>query len=367
MSAAEQHPDQDLSPAERRLITGAATGTLTDLRASTTTISNPARGKRWGPGRQIRAGLLAELLTGVRRPEGNLPRAIYLCSARVVGYLNLEAAAVICPLWLQDCYIEEPVSFDEATARTIRMSGCHLGGLTAAQLHTTGDLWLERITFVASSAITLDGARIGGRLVMSGTRLANPGGLALIADSLRVEQDMFCRDGFTAQGEIRLANASIGGQLDLSGAKLGNENGRALTADSLIVGKDMFCRDGFTARGEVRLAGAHIGGSLDLSGASLENQNGYALTADSLATDDGMYCRDVTASGGIGLRSARIRGQLDLDGATLAGLGGLALDLGAAEVTDLRLLPGHTPDGAVDLSDARVGQFRDDPATWPAV
>ncbi len=45
---------------------------------------------------------------------------------------------------------------------------------------------------------------------------------------------------------------------------------------------------------------------------------------------------------------------------------GLALDLGAAEVTDLRLLPGHTPDGAVDLSDTRVGQFRDDPATWPA-
>src|SRR5438105_3516673 len=119
MNAAEQHPDGDLSIAERKLLTGTVAGTLIDLRASTTTVTNPARGKRWGTSRQIRAGVLAELLTGMRRLNGNPPRAVKLRGARITGSLNLEAATLTCPLLLQDCYFDGPVNLDEAAAPAI--------------------------------------------------------------------------------------------------------------------------------------------------------------------------------------------------------------------------------------------------------
>ena len=100
---------------------------------------------------------------------------------------------------------------------------------------------------------------------------------------------MFCgvgEDGhpFSAEGEVRLLGAHIGGALDFNGAQLTNANGPALSADSLEIDQGMFCRVGedghpFSAEGEVRLLGAHIGGTLEFDGARLKNQKGPALNA----------------------------------------------------------------------------------------
>jgi hypothetical protein len=86
--------DDGLSDTEQKLLGAAVAGTLVDLRVGDAALDDPAQGANWDAGRQVRAELLVELLTGTRRLDGKLPRAIKLCGARITGSLNLEAATL---------------------------------------------------------------------------------------------------------------------------------------------------------------------------------------------------------------------------------------------------------------------------------
>ena len=104
-------------------------------------------------------------------------RAVKLRGARITGTPRPRRQRTLtCALRLRDCYIDEPVNLDEATAPAIRLHGCHLPGLTAEQLHTAGDLDLAGVTSTGDVVVTLTGARIGGTLDLSGAKLANAGG-----------------------------------------------------------------------------------------------------------------------------------------------------------------------------------------------
>src|SRR4051794_19881256 len=204
--------------------------------------------------------------------------------------LDLEAAVLLCPLRLEGCQVAAPIRQVEAQGPAVRFVGCELASLDAAQLSTRGDVSLADSRVL--SEVRLLGAHIGGVLEFTGATLSNDAGPALTADGLRVDQAMFCRDGFSATGEVRLPGAHIGGQLEFTAATLSNDAGPALTADGLRVDQAMFCRDGFSATGEVRLPGAHIGSALEFTGATLSNDAGPALTADGLRVDQAMFCRD---------------------------------------------------------------------------
>ena len=356
-----------LTGAERKALAGSVKGAITDLRTGTAEADDPATGTEWGVARRIRAGLLIELLTAQRHLDGRPARAVKLIGARITGSLDLEAVSLTCPLLLQDCYIDEPVNLDEATAPAIRLLGCHVPGLTATQLRTSGNLSLRHTRFTANSEVNLFGAHIGGTLDLRGVSLSNPGGRALWASRLTVGHDMLCWEKFAAIGEVQMRGAHIDGLLSLRGASLSNPGGRALWANRITVGHDMVCSDGFTAAGEVRLSGARIGGQLHLEGASLSNPGGPALAADHLRIDEDLICSDgFTAIGEVRLPSASIGRRLDLNGATLSNPGGNALTLDGAKVDVLSLLPEPQPDGVVSLSDAKVGRFDDDPVSWPA-
>lgn len=327
MRTSDQEPDsqeKDLSIGERKLLTAVSVGSLADLRTSRTT-NHPSQGKRWGPRRHVRAALLAELLTGRRSTGDNHAYAIKLRGARITGHLNLEAATLTCPLLLHDCYLDEQVNLDEAITLSIKMTGCVIPGLTARQLRTKGDLNLSGARFTGKY-LTLLGAHIGGCLDLRGASLTNPGGCALSADNLTVDQHMFCQHGFNATGEVRMPDARLGG-LNLDGAKLTNPGGTALNAQGLTVEQTMFCGDGFTALGEVSLHSADIGGHLVMSGASLVNPDGCALSAPLLTVKKSMHCTDgFTAEGRISLFSSRISGNLSFDGAKLKHPTGVALN-----------------------------------------
>jgi hypothetical protein len=405
----------ELTEPEQQLVAAAGTGALVDLRGGVAEQDEPANGASWEPARTVRAEVLAELLVGTRTPAGGgRLRAVRLAGARITGRLDLEAATLACPLLLWDCHLEQPISLNETRALVIRLPGCRLPGLFAEQVetrgnlelggftatgkvslvgaHVGGQLWLDgasltnpagialladgltvdqnmycRGGFTAIGAVSLGGAHVGGHLVLDGASLANPGGVALGADGLVVDQAMVCRNGFTATGEVRLLAARIGLSLELSGASLSNPDGRALNADRLTVDQTMFCDDGFTATGELSLLGAHIGGTLAFDGASLANPDGQALDAAGLTVEQNMYCRDgFTATGGMRLLGARIGGTLDLTGATLSNPGRETLILEDVRAAALFLLPQRRPDGIVDLTGAKVGSFVDDQATWPA-
>jgi hypothetical protein len=358
-------PERELSVAERELSHATALGTLVDLQVGAPERDDPERGLSWGPERMVRAELLFGLLTGERPPIGGRPRAVKLRGARITDTLDLAATELVCPLLLSDCYFDQPINLNEASAPAVRLPGCRLPGLTADQLRTTGNLDLNA-GFTVAGQVSLIGARVGGRLSLHGAHLSNPGGLALWADGLTVEEGMFCRDGFTCDGEINLASARIGGQMIFSQAHLANHAGPALYGLRLTVGGDLYCDDGFTAHGEVLLTGAHIGGRFDLDGATLTNTDGRALSADGLTVAGALTCRDgFTADGEINLMGARIGGALDLKGASLHNPGGTALHLEAARAQALFLRPRRQIQGAIDVTNAGVTNFGDDVHAWP--
>jgi hypothetical protein len=349
---APQLGDEEAAATEQHLLHAAATGTLVDLRTGDAQRDDPAGGTAWGAERTVRAGVLIELLTGARTPEGGRLRGVKLRGARIIGELDLEAAEVACPLLLADCHIEQPVKLRGATAPTIRLPGCRLPGLAADQLRTTGDLNLDAT--ITDGAVTLAGARIGGRLSFAGARLSNPGGRALTGDGLTVEQNMTCGDGFTADGEVRLPSAHLG-RLSFPGARLSNPGGYALTADGLTLKHDLDCRGGFTAEGKVHLRGATIGGTLDLTGARLNAPGAAALAAGRLTVRHDMFCRDLVVEGEVRLPGARIGGRLSLKGAHLTSPGATALTADRLTVDDGVLGEGLTTEGEVRLTGARVG------------
>jgi hypothetical protein len=355
----------ELTDPERAVWEAVETGKLVDLRPGDTGRDDPANGATWSADRQVRAQLLYELLTGISKPKEFSPRALRLAGAWITGALDLEAVALECPLLLRGCYLDRPITLDEARAPALRLPGCHVVSLHADQLETRGSVELNE-GFTAHGEVRLGGAHIGGQLNFAGATLTNPDGAALAADGLTVSADMACCEGFTASGEVRLLGAHIGGNLYFYGATLTNPGEVAFGADGLVVDQFMFCRNGFTASGEIRLLGAHIGGQLNFDGATLTNPGEVALNADGLVVDQDMFCRNgFTASGEIRLLGAHIGGQLNFDGATLTNPGEVALNADALVVDQYMLCRnGFTASGEVLLLGAQVsGQLNFDGAT----
>jgi len=223
----------------------------------------------------------------------------------------------------------------------------------------------------AASAVSLNGAQIGGNLMCYQAELRSSSGAALAAMRLQVGQDMLLGPGFSATGTgfgaVYLSGARIGGRLDCSGAKLSNDSGAALAASGLQVGQDMHLHFTATGRGfsAVYLSGAHIGGRLDCNGAKLRNGSGAALFADVLQVDQDMLLGGgftATGSGGDGaarLVGARIAGQFSCAGAELHNRSGPALAAMRLQVGHDMFLTGRFTgsrgDGAVNLVGAQIG------------
>ena len=346
--------DETLSGPAQRLAQAVGSGAVVDLSTGDPAVDDPARGAGWAADRTVRAELVAQLVTGTGTAEDGRPRAVRLRGARLVGVLDLEATVLLCPLVLENCHFDEAINLQEAQAVVIRLSGSQMPGIAADQLQVRGSLVLSRVV-TTRAEVSLLGAHVGGTLDLENASLTNPSGSALDAANVTVDQDIYCRAGFTARGEVRLIGAHVSGQVSFRGATLTNPGGLALNADNLTVGHGMICREGFSAQGEVNLIGAHIGGTLDFGGAALTNENGTALNADSLTVSQGMFCRaGFKAEGEVNLVGAHI-GTLDFESATLTNAKEPALN--AANLTidrDVYCRDGFTAHGEVRLIGAHI-------------
>lgn len=322
--------DDELTEVERQIVRAAGTGAAVDLRvAGDRTVNDPAHGASWGVERAVRASLLAELVTGLRHPDSGQLRVVRLLGAKVVGELDLELSTVLCPLWFDDCYFTDVIALWSAEVPVMSLRDCHMPALEAGSLRTHGPLLLGG---VSATRVALAGARIGGQLDLSGAQLANPNGVALLADELVVDMSMFCRDGFTTEGEARLSGARIGGGLDFSGATLNNADGTALFANGLTVAGSMHAAAGFSSMGVVWMFGARIGGDLHISGARMNNPQGMAFAGDQLVTERNLVGLGFAAEGEVHLSGARIGGGVLFDNATLTSPNG-EVALKAAMIT----------------------------------
>ena len=395
---------------DQEVVQAARTGELVDARDRDPQQNHPEQGAAWGADRCVSAQLLTELLIDRPKPDGSPLRRIRIRGARIVGELNLEAATLACPLELVDCYFDNAVTLNEVSAASIRLPGAHVPAVYARQLVTRGDLDLGD-GFTATGGVDLHGAHIGGRLRCTGGRFSNPGGFALMAAGLTVDQEMLCSDGFRAEGEVNLAGATVGyldcgggrfhnpqgsalvadgltvdrdmrcnerrernerfsaeGQVSLQGATIGgqlncggglfsNPGGVALMADTVTVQQDMLCTGGFVAEGQVSLIGAHVGGNLECTGGRFSNSGDDALVAENLRVDQDMFCdKGFAVEGRASLLGAHVAGQLECTGGHFSNAGGEALVADNLRVDqDMFCSQDFRADGRVSLIGAHVG------------
>ncbi|MEV4216647.1 hypothetical protein [Nonomuraea sp. NPDC049725] len=354
----------ELSEVERRLCDMFLRGDLLDLRTGDQEKDDPERSAEWGRERQVRAELIVALLLAAVEPDPGRVAILRLAGARVIGDLSLAYAEVRAPLLLRECSFDKPICLDEATVRSVNLTGSTIPRLEADNARIEGHLVLDACRL---QSVVLTDVHIAGHLSLSRACLTNPQGNALNADGLVVEGDMFCRNGFQTEGEVRLLGARVAGQLNFSGARLTNPQGNALNADQLFVEGSMFCKDGFQAEGEVRLLGARVAGQLNFNGARLINPTQDALSADQLVVDGGMFCQQgFQAEGEIRLSGARVTGQIGFNDARLTNPGRVALSCVDVEAASLWMAQGFVVDGDVDFSGTRVRTLFDNPACWPA-
>ncbi len=343
---------------EEEMLAAAVAGELVDRGEGAFALGDM---QAWGKERTVRAAVLRYLLIDERWPVD--AKGVWLRGVRISGHLDLDGAALRCPLSLESCYLDapEPVSLEMANASGVMMARCHLAGLSGAML-TAKHLDLSRS--ILSGPIELGSANIAGYLTCSGAELTSRSedGNALDGNGIRVGGDVFLREGFTASGTVRLAGADIRGQLACRGAKLTGrgEDGYALAGDGIKVGGDVFLDEGFTASGTVRLLGGDIAGQLNCGGARLtgRGESDYALDCDRIKVGGHMFLTKAsTTSGAVRLLGADIAGQLNCHGARLAGrasLGDALVGDGITVGDDVNLDEGFTASGTVRLRSADI-------------
>jgi hypothetical protein len=347
------------------MVAGAAAGELVDRGGGPFDLIEM---QAWGKERTVRAAVLRHLLIGKEWPAD--ARGARLRGVRISGPLDLEAAALRCPLHLESCFLDEPVCLDQATAMVLTITGCRMAGLT-------GEMLTAIVLDLSGSTITgplrLPGADISGLLSCRGAHLTgrDNAGSTLVADGIRVGGEGVLLDGgFTAAGAVRLFRAGITGTLSCGGADVTgcDDKGRALVAEGIKVGFDVFLDEGFTAAGAVSLLLADITGMLSCRNAHLNgrDKDGISVAAYGMrVTGDVWLDGEFTAIGGISFRSAHVGGTVWLRGTLMADKNAPALDAAGAKIAGtLRWAPAQPVAGRVTLDGAAVGELDD---AWTSV
>jgi len=377
-----------LEVAEKLMLECAASGeTLNGV--DDPSLPDPGADQLKAAPRTVRAAVLRHLLTETNWAVH--PKGVRLRRVRISGLLDLEAAAVRCPLWLEDCDLDDPrpIVLDYATAPLLVLHRCRIAGLSGDNLAVAANLDLRGSVFAGSvilsgariggsvrgtgsvfgGLVVLSGARIGGSITWHGAQLgADEDGNSLICYGTSVRLSVHLNRGFTADGAILLSRADIGGELLCQNAHLGaNKFRNSLGAPGLRVGGAAYLDGGFSAQGTVWLTGASIGGQLKCASARLgSDPEGNSLLCDGIRTG-GSVSLDVTdgaaftADGAVQLAGAEITGSLSCRGAELgANQDSNSLVADEMKVSVAVLLDhGFTASGAVRLAGADIaGQLR---------
>ena len=272
-------PSMPLGPDEEALLERAAAGEVFGLPDSAAGPDPSQQGVDSAP--RIRAAVLRHLLTQADWPVD--AKGVRLRGAVISGHLDLEAAALRCPLRLEECIFSDPrpVALSFATAPLIVFSRCQLAGISGDSLQVTTNFELRES--IITGPVVLSGGRIGGALICSGSQLGiNGSGNSLIANGLNVRLSVQLSAGFTAVGAIHLPRAEIGGQLNLGGAQLGSDGNKdSVDGRGMTVAGSVYLDRGFATQGAVRLSAARVSGQLRCDSARIgANDEGNSLIGD---------------------------------------------------------------------------------------
>jgi hypothetical protein len=132
-------PASKLSEAEQRLWDAFQCGEHIDLRINRPGEGDPQRGHEWGPERQIRAEVIVDMaLSQDPTPSPGRVRCLHVRGARIVGPLTFRHARVLCPIAIEDSYLEDAFDASFANVPTFSLSRSYL---RAAAWQEGSELW----------------------------------------------------------------------------------------------------------------------------------------------------------------------------------------------------------------------------------
>ncbi|HET6633652.1 MAG TPA: oxidoreductase [Streptomyces sp.] len=328
-------------------------GSELDLRSGEPELDDPHGEHAWGPGRTVRARVIAMLLLG-GGPEPLMGRvaSLHLTGAYVTGALELSGGVIEPYFELRHCRFADEVMLPEARMTTARLVNCAIPRLEAARVHIEGDLHLPRCRI--PNGIRLTDATIGTDLLLNQARIGSGGRRhrALTADGLNVSQELQA-SLMHVTGEVSLRGAQVGGSLFMYGSVLRNPHGPyALHAPQLTVEHHAHFADAEPERARL------IQGQTPPDGV----RTPFFPGADGVPRP---RMQHFECTGGVKLDDGRFNGSLVLDNARFELARNQELSLRRISTPELCFTSRAPERGLVVLSGATVENLVDRVGSWP--
>jgi len=347
---------KELSPADQKLFESVAAGKPADYSAEADEENGPAAAEKGGADRVLDAERIGWLCTDRQASALVTHRGIIVEGARIDGKLDLAFAEIGFRLAMMKCAVPGGINLEHTAIRALNLVGTHTGPIFADGMKVEGDVFL-RDGFKAQGEVRLLGVTIGGDLDCVKGQFVNAKGNALSADGMQVEGSVFLGNGFEAQGNVRLLGVKIGQDLSCRNGEFVNGNGWAISGDRVTVKGSVLLDGTFKAHGEVRLLGATIGRNLACGGGDFLNGNGVALNADGMKVEGDLFFTDgFKAQGRVRLLGATIGGDVNCQKGEFVNGDGRAFSGDRITVEGgVFLGDGFNAQGEVGLVGARIG------------
>lgn len=338
-------PD-DLSEAERHLVTTVSRGEAADLKRHT-----------------VRASVLRDLILEAR-PGWSVPHAgVRIQKAIIDGGLDLEGCTVAKPILVWHSRFQGGGDRGAILVRDARLKRLGIHSSTVEGSIVADRVEIENGLFMGGGLVRgmvqIRGADVGGALAIEGTEIGD-GKSALLAAGLRLQGPLILRRA-RVKGEISLPRAELRAGIYAEDATIVRD-GLAVNCESLrVTGDLLFDRANIT--GALRLANARVGGQLSGDGLVVA-ATPSAIQASGLNVAQSMNLSNARIAGTLSLEGAEIGKMFKAEGLEIWGgdtaiaadvirIGGNC-DLGRAKLVGHLSIPGAEINGQLRLTEARI-------------
>jgi len=375
------HANAALTRAEHELRTAFSAGLPLDL-----TTAAAQRGPGGGPanptGTLIHAWVIRDLLLCAEPVAPGRIRQLSITGATIEGELDLRFARSDCPLRLEDCTFDSPVTLAEAHLRSVSLRKSTIPGIDARHVTVTGDLVLDDAHL--GGCLQLSGAHLGDDLHLARATIDPParavdghdgasghdvGDALLDLENIEVRGSIDARE-ITVHGKVSTLDATVAGPVRMMNASIlpvvktpagAPESTVVWSGDGMTI-EGSLDASGLRASGQVRLVDTRV---LCLVFRDVQISNpGIALILDRLHSEGSAFCDGQSnLIGGLHAIGIQVGASLYLGcGRVSAPDEGSAeevphaIDLRRAEIAgDLRCTKDFKAVGPCNLSGAHIG------------
>jgi hypothetical protein len=373
--------DAALTWAEHELCTAFGAGLPLDL-----TTASARRGPGGGPisttETSIHAWMIRDLLLCDKPVAAGRIRQLSVTGASIEGELDLRFARSDCPLRLEDCTFDSPVTLSEAHLRSVSLRKSTIPGIDARHVTVSGDLVLDDVHL--SGRLQLSGAHLGDDLHLARATIDPPtqavdgndgasghdhGDAVLDLENIEVRGSIDARE-ITVHGKVSTVDATVAGPVRMMKARIlpavkapaGATGGTVVWSGDGMKVEGSLDASGLHASGQVRLVDTRVL-CLVLRNVRIENR-GTALILDRLHSEGSAFCdQESNLTGGLHAIGIRVGATLYLGhGRVEAPAEGNAedrrhaVDLRRAKIAgELKCTEGFRAIGACNLSGAHIG------------